>query len=400
MKKLFDRELIKIIAVTGMCYMSVCLLEPVLPLYLKSVGASPSTTGLLMAVIVAGMVAGESWGGWIGDRVGPRLPLIVGTLICAIAVLLLVFVQNIPGIFVVFLFWGISRSTIWGPSRGYVSNAAPLKNKAIFMAIFSTILAVDRSLANLASGFIADNWGYNGNFVVSMGILVIAGLIVVLGLRKKPLKMTKTIQPGLIYPSENPPQVKYNFRSFLLQCVIVALYWLGLGILGAFLPLYSSLVAGLSVTHVGILFTIGASVSAALLIPFGRLADIVDKKILMIIGLLLFGISFLGLVFSQTFISLAVSYAIYNLGSAMFTPSALAYLSLSIPASRQSSSMGLYGAAEDVGFIVGSSAGGFFWNFWGPQSIFIAGAAAGLIGAVLCLSLYPGSRSKSRLSGQ
>jgi len=379
-----------------MCYMSVCLLEPVLPLYLKSVGASPSTTGLLMAVIVAGMVAGESWGGWIGDRVGPRLPLIVGTLVCSIAVLLLVFIQNIPGIFIVFLFWGILRSTIWGPSRGYVGNTAPLKNKAMFMAIFSTILAVDRSLANLASGFIAEYWGYNCNFLIAMGILVIAGLFVVLGISKKPLKMTETNQ---LSQAQSPPQVKFDYRRFVLQCIIVALYWLGLGIAGSFLPLYGSQVAGLSVTQVGILFTIGASVSAALLIPFGRLADIMDKKLLMITGLLLFGISFLGLVFSRTFISLAASYAIYNLGSAMFTPSALAYLSLSIPASRQSSSMGFYGAAEDIGFIVGSSAGGFFWNYWGPQSSFIAGAAAGLLGAILCISLYSDSKSSPGSSG-
>jgi MFS family permease len=397
MKNLLNHDLVIIVSVTSLCCISVCLLEPVLPIYLTSIGASTAITGLLFAVIVAGMVIGETWGGWIGDKAGPKMPLIAGTFICACAVFALIFVNNIPGIFWIFLFWGILRATIWGPARGYVGNASDLKNKAIFMAIFSTILAVDRSLASLASGFIADNWGYHWNFLISAGILILAGSVVVFGLRKTPFKLPRKNPAEIKFDPSFPQNPGINYRIFIPQCVIVGLSWLSLGIISVFLPILGSQEIGLSSTQVGILFTIGAITSAALLIPFGKLADIIKKKYLIGFGLALISLSFIGLAFSRSYTLLIVFTIIYNIGSAMFTPSALAFLSMNIPTHRQSSAFGIYGAAEDIGFIVGSSAGGFFWNIWGPSSTFLAGAIAGIIGAAMGFYFARENRSKAEL---
>jgi predicted MFS family arabinose efflux permease len=47
--------------------------------------------------------------------------------------------------------------------------------------------------------------------------------------------------------------------------------------------------------------------------------------------------------------------------------------------------MGIYGAAEDIGIILGSGAGGFVWNTGGPTAVYLMGAAASLAGAIICL---------------
>jgi predicted MFS family arabinose efflux permease len=47
--------------------------------------------------------------------------------------------------------------------------------------------------------------------------------------------------------------------------------------------------------------------------------------------------------------------------------------------------MGVYGAAEDIGIIIGSGAGGFLWSAGGPVALYSIGSAAAVIGAIICL---------------
>jgi MFS family permease len=392
-RKALSNELVTVIAVTGMCYMSVFLLEPILPIYLASIGASPSTTGLLFAVIVLGMIFGETWGGWMADKTGPKIPLLVATYLCAFAVIFLFFVKDIPGIFIIFFFWGLLRSAIWGPGRGYVANAAPLKKKAIFMAVLSTLMSVSGGLASLASGFIVDNWGFDRNFLISAAVLVIAGFLVLVGLKRIPLNLKIKTSSNANFAEADLPEPGIDYRSFIPQCVIVALRWIGIGITSAFLPLFSYQIIGLSATQVGINVTIGAVVGAALLIPFGRLADLRDKRNLMGLGLLIVSLSFVGIAFSRSYFLLVIFIIISSIGSAMFTPASLALLSISVHSRRQNYAMGVYGAAEDIGFIVGSSAGGLVWNLWGPSATFLAGSVAIIIGVILCFNFILGYRA-------
>jgi MFS family permease len=79
-REVLSSELVVIFAIIGICYRSVFLLEPILPIYLtSSIGASPSITGLMFAVIVLGMVFGETWGGWAADRIGYKIPFFIAT---------------------------------------------------------------------------------------------------------------------------------------------------------------------------------------------------------------------------------------------------------------------------------------------------------------------------------
>jgi MFS family permease len=80
MKNIIHRELVVIIAITGLAIMSMSLLGPMMPLYLTSIGFDPAIIGLILSAGMLGMVLGESSGGWLADRVGPRAPMLIGPL--------------------------------------------------------------------------------------------------------------------------------------------------------------------------------------------------------------------------------------------------------------------------------------------------------------------------------
>jgi MFS family permease len=103
-RRTVNRELITVIAIMAIAVMAMALLQPVLPLYLTSIGVVPSVLGLMFSVAMIGMVFGESSGGWVADRVGLKIPMSIGTFVCAPVVLSFIFTRATPTIFLIFLF--------------------------------------------------------------------------------------------------------------------------------------------------------------------------------------------------------------------------------------------------------------------------------------------------------
>ena len=387
MKRTINGERITVIAAMGLGVLAMNIMRPILPLYLTSIGVSPRILGLMFSMAMVGMVFGESSWGWVADKIGIKLPLSVGTTICGLVTLFFVFTQDILALFIVFLFWGLARSALFGPGRGYIGSTASPSNKAASMAVIAVMLSASRGLGALPSGFIADTWGYRSVFVVACSVALIGGAVLVIGLRgtRWVVSKPKTVTPS----SPNKPSFKSVpafYRPLVPQCLVAALYFLGFGILGAFLPLLASqVVGGVSATEVGILFAISGFVSMVLGIPMGMLADRAGKKILMILGLLISGAAMTGMAFVENYAWLTMFVIGQSVGRTMLSPALLGLLSDSVPSQQQSTVMGVYGGlCEDTGVIAGSAFGGMIWSAWGPQATFLTGAIAAGLGMVVC----------------
>ena len=109
----------------GLGVLATNIVRPTLPLYLISIGVLPEILGLMLSVAMVGMLFGEVSWGWIADKIGIKLPMSVGTTIFGLIILFFVYTQNISSLFIVFLFWGMARSALFGPGRGYIGSTAP-----------------------------------------------------------------------------------------------------------------------------------------------------------------------------------------------------------------------------------------------------------------------------------
>ena len=394
MKRTISREFALIIAVMGLGVFAMSVLGPVLPLYLTSIDVSPEVLGFMFSVAMVGMLIGEGYWGWVADRIGLQLPLSVGTFVSGLVVLCFLLTQNIAALFAIFFFWGLVRSALFGPGRGYTGTTAPPLKKATYMALISVMLSASRSLGALPSGFIADHWGYRWVFLISGGISLLGSILVITGLRKARLPQSETPTDSVSLPDRQIAVPVY--RRLTAQCAVAFFHWLGLGIMMTFLPLLATQVVGVSDTHVGILFTIGGIVTVVLAIPMGMLADRKGKRTLMIFGLLVSAGGMLGIAFVSSFPLLILFVVIRSLGMVMFSPAALGLLSDSVPLQRQSTVMGVYGSVcENTGVITGSALGGLIWSAWGPQVTFLTGAVSAGLGLAICLGLVREKTSRN-----
>ena len=389
MKLTVSRQMITVMSIMAMGIFAMSILQPMMPLYLTSIGATPVTVGLMLSVAMIGMVIGESSWGLIADKTGIKLPMIVGTFISGLAVFCFVFTQNMAFVFTIFFLWGLVRSALFGPGRGYIATNAPVLRKATFMAIIAVMMSASRSIGALPSGFLADNLGFHAIFFVSCGISLLAGIVVLAGLRQAQPLEVQAIAVGLSPLDDQPNSVqKASYRPFATQCVVTALQFWGLGTLISFLPLLATQVVGVSATKVGVLFTTYGIATMLMSIPMGMLADRIGKKILMTIGMMISGVAMAGMAFSQNYAWLMFFVITSGLGMSTFSPAALGMISDSGSPKRQSTAMGIYGAfGENIGIIAGSSVGGFIWSAWGSQSTFLTSTVVTTLGVVICLAL-------------
>jgi len=381
--------MITVMAVMGLSVLSMSILNPMMPLYLTSIDVTPDTVGLMLSIAMVGMVIGEGFWGWVGDRRGIQLPLKIGTFITGLSAACFVLTESVPLIYTIFFFWGLLQSALFGPSRGYIGTNAPVLRRATFMAVITMIMSASRSIGALPSGFLADNLGFHALFFVSCGISILAGIVLLAGRGKGQPALAPQVGEAAVNPEDSPVGVDY--RSFAIQCGVTALQSWTRGTMLGFLPLMAAQVLGVSATRVGVLFTIYGVAVMATSIPMGMLADRKGKKRLMLLGLVMSVLAMAGIAFSPGYSWLVVFVLAAGAGVATFSPAALGMVSDSVPARKQSTAMGMYGAlGENIGIIGGAAVGGFIWVALGHQWTFLAAALAAALGAIMCLALVKG----------
>jgi len=380
MKKSFNK-IAPIVSILAISMLSISILEPVLPLYLTHVGFSSKATGVIISVLWLGMIIGESSWGWIADKIGIRIPMIWGTLISGIILLGFFLAKGTYIAFIAILCLGLFRSAVFGPARGHVGKYAPAFKKAAFMGIITVVIGGSRSLGALSSGFLASSLGYSWVFYIAIGIYILGGLITIIILRDLKYNPSKLLPVNKHLFTKNSK----NYRCMFSLCAITSCEYFGLGLFISFLPLLITQVADLSITSVGVLFTVKGIITLIFGVPMGMLADRKGKKLLMIIALTTSAVSMIGISVANSFLCFLVSAVLFEIGLVTYNPAALALLSDSVPSEHQGSAMGLYGGiCENTGIMAGAFSGGFVWNIFGPRATFWMGSLVCIIGIIMC----------------
>lgn len=123
--------------------------------------------------------------------------------------------------------------------------------------------------------------------------------------------------------------------------------------------------------------------SAAFLLPFGRLADIVGRKKIYITGIVLFSLFALVSGFAWSIESMIFFRTCQGAASSMVFSTGIAILTSVYPPEKRGQAMGLTAAATYVGLSLGPVLGGFMNHYFGWRIIFYFTAVIGLTAALL-----------------
>lgn len=187
--------------------------------------------------------------------------------------------------------------------------------------------------------------------------------------------------------SDTPAEVVGRDRDRDLQVLLASQFpvFVAVGALIPVLPLYGQ-EFGLTQSSVGILVSSPSLAKLVLNLPFGRLADTLGRRLLMVSGMLLCAVADVGTGLASSLPLLIVARLLLGTGLSSSDAGASAWVADATqdkPESR-ASFLGVQNAVTALAFVLGPAAGGMLVEQFGLRSIFFAVAA----GAAACAAGY------------
>lgn len=154
-----------------------------IPFYILYVGQQIELTGATLGLLTLGFLGADTlsnliWG-YLGDKTGFRLVLLVSIVAWIAATLLLMNVHAAPAIFMSFFLLGAAQSGYMMAAQTMILEFGDRDDLPMRIAVSATAESITATLGPLVGGLVADLFGYSMVFGASLGFLAAALLVLI-----------------------------------------------------------------------------------------------------------------------------------------------------------------------------------------------------------------------------
>lgn len=148
------------------------------------------TAGYFTATLTIAQTIANAGMGWMGDRVGHRLMLIIGATSAILSSLLAWLAPALAWFFPIFALAGFANVAIWTNGMTMSVDFSDEKERPFYIGLAQTLTAPATIVAPLLGGWIADTQGFTSTFAWST-MLSIVMLAILVFLVKEPRKFSR-----------------------------------------------------------------------------------------------------------------------------------------------------------------------------------------------------------------
>jgi MFS family permease len=145
------------------------------------------TAGYLTATLTLAQTIANAGMGWLGDRVGHRLMLIIGAASALLSSLFAWFAPSLAFFFPIFILAGFANVSIWTNGMTMTVDFSDESERPFYIGLAQTLTAPATILAPLIGGWIADTQGFVSTFGWAT-VLSIVMMLILIFLVKEPRK--------------------------------------------------------------------------------------------------------------------------------------------------------------------------------------------------------------------
>jgi MFS family permease len=157
---------------------------------LRDFGMTDVISGYLIATLTISQTIANMGMGWIGDKVGHRMMLIIGTVAAFLSAVLAWKADSLAWFYPIFFLEGIANVAIWTNSMSMTVDFGNDNERPIYIGISQTFTAPATIIAPLIGGWIVDTAGFTPTFTIST-ILSLATLGILMFLVKDPRRIRR-----------------------------------------------------------------------------------------------------------------------------------------------------------------------------------------------------------------
>jgi MFS family permease len=350
--------------VTFLGFLDTHLLVPIMALYASELGASVGIVGLIIGLYSITNTPANILFGRLVDRVGYKLPLIVGLVGDAVG-MFLYSVCRLPVHLALVRVWHGATGGMVGPATmSAITYHGGGTRKGRSMAFYGMSLAAATLVGYGLSGFIASRMGYKVIFWVGAGLLGIGAIISLLLPRSSGRNWTKP-ETSLGGGWQRAMDLLRRKGLIASYCAIFAQYFTFGGVV-TLLPLYVRN-QGMEAFHVGMLLAIFAVMFIIMQLPMGALSDRVGRLVPTAAGLSLGIVVLLLMPVVTEFPLLAAVMVVYGVAYGTIFPSISAMVADQTAPEERGLATGIFHALLTAGVAIGAPVMGWVGGVLGIQ---------------------------------
>lgn len=366
------------------------MIYPVLPIFITEILHAPaSVVGLIEGVSVGTSNVVSGFSGWISDRIGRRKPLaFMGYALTAASRPVIAAAGAWPVVMGARFAERFGKGVRNAPRDALLAESTSDEHRG---RAFGFERAMDSAGAVLGPLVALALVGWAGLairnvFLVSAIPATLAALLI-LSVRERPERVVtgaKSLRLSLAGTTT-------DYRKLLL---IIGVFGIG-NSANAFLILRAEQM-GLSRTSTILAYTLYNAVASLASMPAGAASDRAGRRNLLIIGYLIYALSYAGFAMANAAWLAWPLFMIYGLFPALTDGVAKALAVDTAGATGRATAIGIYSTVTGLTQIIASYVGGLLWDKVDSRATFYFGAALGGVAVVLLLALLP---SRSRTQG-
>lgn len=352
---------------------------PVMPLFAATLGAGPAQVGTINGafMLTAGLLSIPA--GLLADRIGRKVPIIVGIAATAVSSLLVTQCHQPGEMAAAYVLFGAGLAAFAPGMLSLVADVMPPQRLGQAYGWYTTAIYIAMTLGPATGGFLAKSVGLRQVFVVSGTLLAVVTLLALLVLPQGPPRHKSELHAAMAASFE----LLHNSR--LLACLLATLgSCVGFGVFLTFLPLYAAQ-RGYDPAQVGLVFAAQAVTNVFGRVPIGTLADRVDRRRLVAAGLICLAVALATLGQMVQLGQLMACAVVMGVGMALTFTAIGALIAELVPPVQRGLAMGMYNSCVYLGMMAGATVMGITLKRIGYPIGFATAGSVALITLVLFL---------------
>ena len=363
---------------TAMIGMGIII--PIIPIYVEQMGVTGIWIGILFAVYSGIRVLMAPFIGRLSDRKGRKPLLLAGLILVVVASLGYIWANTIWQLVLVRMVHGAAGGMIFPIAMSYVGDLSPEGKEGTWMGYFSATVFIALGVGPLLGGVLTENFGMTVTFATMSCLGFLSLLLTVLLLPESRAKQAVD-------------KARISFRAMLSSGMIQGLFGYrmtleaGWGAYIGFISILAGVHLGLSASQIGILLTANILLSSVMMILFGRIADKVNKKGMIVVSGLVTAASLAAMPLAGGFWSLlALNIFAGIVGAAEYPPAS----ALVITEGRRfgmGSTVAVMTMSTSLGMVIGPLMGGVILDAVDVNASFYSAGGIMALGVVLFVCL-------------
>lgn len=375
--------------------------NPMIPLYVQSLGASVQQVGFFFTITSVVPMAFQILGGFVSDSIGRLQAIAIGSVAGVAGYALYI---TAPSWQWLILAQGIASlaSCFVAPSfQAFIAEQSSEETRARVFATVESIYMIVGVVGPPIGGLISQKYGYRAMFVVAGALYGLATIIRVL-MARKTMREAKASTRGE-FNLTGLKQSLGQMASLVLAGGIVTWIFISDGVFDVAMsissrlqPLYLGGIIGLSNVEIGSFESVFHATMMLMLPLGGWFADKAGERAGIVAGHLFFAAGALVFLFGNTYAHFAIMSILYGIGGSLMSPSYNSLISKVVPLNMRGVAFGLFSTSLGLISLPAPYIGGLMWKTMGPKAPFFMPLVAGLmITPLLWFKLGQASKDKN-----